>query len=932
MIIKLVTKGLIQDKIRFTLAVFGVAASTGLIIWSLGLTETTAHQSREKVRRMTEPYNIWIATSPIGKNPTRRTRGAATRPSERQLKSTLPDELVRRVKTAEMVELVEPFKVVNATLDYRPDGRVMQGPPLVAGIVHAKNSGCPYAEAKVDGRWPDPHSAELEAAVCSAIFTPRRLAPPEIGSDLVLITATGALTVKITAIVDYPESIPGFPTVFTTAGAMRQLYKDEKIVLEPDLLLCRVNPGSEGKFLKQISESMPSEFATSYHIAGRSDVEKRHISDKQRNFKRQAPLLLTLSILTALCMMMNALTIGVRQRLRSLALLRSAGMTRSQVTAVIIAEGFLVAFLGWLFGSLGGWAILKLFVKSAPETFPSGAALGWLSLLQVGIGVTLTMLLSLCWPCRRVMLIRPLDALNEQAHEQYQIKPIKTLLGAIMMFPMLALALPLDISPMSRSIIMLMVGIPIHIIGMIFVLPAFIRVTEMIFVPAIARVLKLDSSLIRHRLSGNITQTTGMVLTLAVGLGTFTAIHIWGSSLTKPFLPSQEFPDVIVSILPGGVPRDSVAEISTLPGVAHGKCVPIEVLQLPLAPESKDENKRAEIFKNAQNALLFGVNPEIAFGGAPETALAPFRFSQGARRTAVTKLQDGRHCLITKMYSRASGLGVGDTLYLSKPHFSSDNPKNRKTPDVQSKLRIEDSTLSLKIAGVVDLNWHLVTSRAHLRGRNGMPGFTTGPVFVAESVVREVSGNPNITYFLWTNLSDEYRALGALAGGSKLESDIRQKLSISTDSTVRVHHRDEIEDGTVSHSADLLNDMARAPFWSLIVLSTGIITLLIASYHATARETAVMRAIGLTRDQLGRILFSEALLVAICGIIFSIICGFCIGWTFTGWTRAWMPFEGLPVSLSIPWRTILKGTSFAFFLCAIMAFPPIFYLVRKNPT
>ena len=54
------------------------------------------------------------------------------------------------------------------------------------------------------------------------------------------------------------------------------------------------------------------------------------------------------------------------------------------------------------------------------------------------------------------------------------------------------------------------------------------------------------------------------------------------------------------------------------------------------------------------------------------------------------------------------------------------------------------------------------------------------------------------------------------------------------------------------------------------------------------------------------------------------------GWTFTGWTRAWMMFGGLPVSLSIPWGVILQGVGFAFALCIAMAVPPILWLVRKQ--
>jgi hypothetical protein len=211
-----------------------------------------------------------------------------------------------------------------------------------------------------------------------------------------------------------------------------------------------------------------------------------------------------------------------------------------------------------------------------------------------------------------------------------------------------------------------------------------------------------------------------------------------------------------------------------------------------------------------------------------------------------------------------------------------------------------------------------------------MPMGTMGPVFVSEADARRLSGNRGRTSFLWLNLSEAYRAKGALAAGQLLEQEIRAALRVGDENTVRVHHRDEIEDGTVARGAQLIGDMARAPFWSLVVLSTGVITLLIASFQSSAKSFAVMRAVGMTRGQLGRLLLGEAVLTGLCGIALSLVSGFCIGWTFTGWTRAWMPFGGLPLSLSVPWGLILRGVGFAFALCVAMAVPPIVWLVRRE--
>ena len=966
MIVKLVLKSLQHEKVRFITATLGVAAATGLVVWSLGLTMTSMGQSREKVRHMTAPYSCWVSTGKVGVKMDRMAMGAMMRPSREQMMAGIPSNVVAAVQALPAVESTLACKVLRTTLDFRPDGKVMQGPPLMASMTLAAASGCPYAEAKITGTWPDPESEEPVAAVCSAVFSPRKLTPPPLGSTLVMLTPSGTVTVKICALIDFPEAVSGFPTAFASIGAMKQAMGGIFDPL-PNLLLCQLRSGASAKAVKDAvakldppaKEGEPS--STLCSTVDRKEVESQFSSDKLQNFKRQAPLLLTLSVLTALCMLINALTVGVEQKLRVLALLRAAGMTTRQVAHVVTLEGVVIAFSGWLFGLLGGWAILTVFVSRTADAFPEGVSLGWVTLVCSAAGVALITAVSLHWPCRRAMRIRPLDVLVEDQNEDKPLSWKRALLGFLLLFPMLVFVLPLHMTAMVRSVLLLTVGMPLHIIGLLLFLPFFVRIVERLTCPAVSAVLGLDPRLLHRRISRHFSRTAGMVITLAIGLGSFSAIHIWGGSMMAPFIPSHEFPDVIVSLLPNGMSGDVAQKVSKLDGVDRGRCLSIEATQFFLTDTLTARVERVSgKAPMSPNVLLFGADPLVAFGG--DHPLAPFRFVAGERQAAADALAKGGSCIITKMFARETGLGVGDDLSIVKNNprrggrggpgggrpggfgggpggaggsgmggpggFGGGRPGGLSMGPGMGGGPVQTETL--KIVGVADLNWHLISSRAQLRGRNNMPGGTMGPVFVSEADARRISGNADTTCFLWLNLNESYRALGALPACQRLEGEIRQALEVGDDNTVRLHHRDEIEDGTIAHGNNLIGDMARAPFWSLIVLATGIITLLIASFQASAKEIAVMRAVGMTRGQLGRMLFGEAMMIGLCGIVLSLISGFCIGWTFTGWTRAWMMFGGLPISLSVPWLIILQGVGFAFLLCAVMAVPPIIWLVRKQ--
>lgn len=952
MILKLVLKSLQHEKARFATAALGVAAATGLVVWSLGLAVTSAGQSREKVRRMSEPYSCWVSTGGVGIRMDRKAlmkrpgRAPFAQPTE-----MLPAELVSAVQALPEIKAATPFKTIRTVLDFRPGGRVLQGPPLMTVMTLAPTSGCPYAAATVTGRWPDPASDEPEAAVCTAVFTPRRLEAPPLGSSLVLITPSGTVSVKITALIDFKETVQGFPTSFATLGAMKQALGGP-FDPTPNLLLCQLRGGADGKGVKAVTAKLsplepqvavpgqtevpvPTPICTAVE---RKDVESGYSSDKLQNFKRQAPLLLTLSVLTALCMLINALTVGVEQKLRVLALLRAAGMTSKQVSRVVMLEGAAIAFTGWTIGLTAGWALLVVFVSRTPDAFPEGVFLGWMTPLCSAAGVALVAAASLYWPCRRAMRIRPLDVLTEPSSDAQPLSWRRALLGFALLFPMLVFVLPMHITAMTRSVLLLAVGIPMHVTGLLLVLPFFVRLMERAASPAVSAALGLDPHLLRRRISRHFARTAGMVITLAIGLGAYASIHIWGSSMMAPFIPSREFPDVIVSLLPNGVPNGvpngAAEKVSKLEGVEGGRCLSLEAAQVYLSDALTAQVVRVSgKAPTSPNVLLMGAEPQVAFGG--QKPLAPFKFVEGDRQKAAGALAAGGACVITKMFARETGLHVGDELVIIKrPPLRGGGRRGGADGSAQPRPPVGGGgpvqTEALKIVGVADVNWHLITSRAQLRGRNNMPGGTMGPVFVSEADARRLSGNAETTSFLWLNLSEPYRKMGALQGSQLLEAQIRKALAVDEANTVRVHHRDEIEDGTIAHGSQLIGDMARAPFWSLIVLSTGLITLLIASFQASAKEIAVMRAVGMTRNQLGRMLLGEALLVGLCGIVLSLVSGFCIGWTFTGWTRAWMMFGGLPVSLSIPWGIILQGVGFAFALCIAMAVPPIYWLVRKQ--
>ena len=395
----------------------------------------------------------------------------------------------------------------------------------------------------------------------------------------------------------------------------------------------------------------------------------------------------------------------------------------------------------------------------------------------------------------------------------------------------------------------------------------------------------------------------GMLIAFACGFGAFVAVEVWGSSLMSAFVPSKEWPDAIVSILPGGVSAFDIEKVqSGVKGVR--KIHELAPLQVNLEP-LEELPQRGSGMKQYRNALLLGSD-----------WLPEFRFVAGTREEAEKAIREGDNCIITEMMARARKLKLGDDLKL----------------DCGRGLK-----MALKIVGLVDLNWHMVTSRGLVRGLNRMPVNTDGPVFVSFDTVEACDARPPMMVkmtHLWLDYEPEFlKEHGAFEAGRIVEREIVEALGMMTEeieeNAVRLHSRDEVADGTLAHGVEIIGSMAKVPFIFILVIALGFVAMLVASADSRKREFRVLRAVGATKGQLAQVLIGEALKVAGWGILIGLFGGALVGWLCTAGTRAAMANWGIPPSFAVPLVTIAKGAVGAVVFALIVAVPTSMAIVRK---
>ena len=437
-------------------------------------------------------------------------------------------------------------------------------------------------------------------------------------------------------------------------------------------------------------------------------------------------------------------------------------------------------------------------------------------------------------------------------------------------------------------------------------------------VAAVASVLALRSALAVRPLEAVSKRMPrkrhfGMLVAFACGFGAFVAVEVWGASLMSAFVPSKELPDAIVSILPGGV---SSFDIEKLQGKIEGvrrihELAPLQVNFDPLeemAQRGKFAGGRRG--KAYRNALLLGSD-----------WLPALKFVAGDYESATNAIFSGDACVVTEMMARARGLKLGDSLRLDAGHG----------------LKV-----ALKIVGIVDCNWHMVTSRALVRGLNRMPPNTDGPAFVSFDTVEACDPRPapmvNMTH-VWLDYEPDFLAAhGAFEAGRLVEKAVVEALGgayrMDEDeqifgNAVRLHSRDEVADGTLAHGNDIIGSMARVPFIFIAVISLGFIAMLVASTDGRRREFAVLRAVGATRLQLAAELAKEALKTALGGIALGLPGGALVGWLFTSGTRAAMANWGIPPNFAVPGLVVAEGALGAVVFALAIAIPAALVIVRR---
>ncbi|MDO4550545.1 MAG: ABC transporter permease [Planctomycetia bacterium] len=379
-------------------------------------------------------------------------------------------------------------------------------------------------------------------------------------------------------------------------------------------------------------------------------------------------------IVASVFIIFMTLNMDVSERTRYFGLLRTIGLARWQVAFCVLAEGVLLGISGWFLGMVSGWILLEYLTFCAHGQWIFIPLSGTNILLAFLCTVAATVMASVV-PALRASFIRPVESM-ERGKFRFTVKKLAfaALVGVILLVVMpMIVFLPMDRE--VRRILFGTVGTLCFGLGFLLFFPWTIFLTEKMGAPILARIFGFHPLFLKNQLVSNQLRTLMTAIILSLGLGLYTALMIWSSSMMYRFLVLEDsIPTALVRVDEMLASEETRIAIQNMLGVNSARFMEVMVAQ-PMLEETVAK-KIEDCGAMSPSVVVLGINPDQAYGTTDP--LMKLHFVEGSREEVLKEMSVGdcpRVCVVTSELRDNGGLHIGDFLRLSLPESTQEKPK-----------------------------------------------------------------------------------------------------------------------------------------------------------------------------------------------------------------------------------------------------------------
>ncbi|WP_433889832.1 ABC transporter permease [Streptomyces sp. CA-111067] len=689
----------------------------------------------------------------------------------------------------------------------------------------------------------------------------------KIGDQLRIIAAPGDFHVTVSGVVTFKTTNPGAMLIYVDTPTAQS-----RLLGKSDAYTTFNLTAAKGVSDEQLKADVQASIGNGYKIHTAAEQKKENKDDLGSflNFMKYAMLgFAGISLLVGIFLIVNTFSMLVAQRTREIGLMRALGSSRRQINRSVLIEAVLLGVTGSVLGIGGGIGLaiglMKLMGKAGLKLETSDLTIkATTPVIGLVIGVVVTVV-SAYIPARRAGKISPMAALRDAGTPaDAKAGRIRAAVGILVCAAgVLALVGAAQASKASTGGSLLGLGVLLTLIGFVIVGPLLAGVIVRAVSAVLLRFFGPVGRLAERNALRNPRRTGATASALMIGLALVAGMSVVGSSMVASANDQ----------LDKSVGADFIVQVGD-----NGS--------QPLTPGVEKALRGASDIEHFTQYTL--VNAKITLPSGKTT-------TKSLSAADPTYAQDLRIATTAGKLSNAYGSNA-----MSVPEgFAKDN--HLKIGDVLPVAMVGGTPAKLRVAAITSDD----TAIEH------------GSMFINIATARQ--------YLAPDKMPADFMLFAKAQSGKTDQAYASLKASVKQFPQVDVRNQADYKKLVHDQVSQLLTMIYVLLALAIVVAILGVVNTLALSVVERTREIGLMRAIGMSRRQMRRMIRLESVVIALFGALVGL--GLGLGWGSTG--QQVLASQGLGI-LSVPWATIIAvfiGSAVVGLLAALM---PAFRAGRMN--
>ncbi|MEU6538256.1 FtsX-like permease family protein [Streptomyces sp. NPDC047000] len=688
----------------------------------------------------------------------------------------------------------------------------------------------------------------------------------KLGDRIGLISAVGTHTARISGIAKFDVTNPGAAMFYLdTPTAQRALVGRTGVYTNVEVM------AAGGVTQTQLKKNVAASLGGDYRVrTGKeiADANQKSVASFMDVMKYALLGFAGIALLVGIFLIVNTFSMLVAQRTRELGLMRAIGSSRKQVNRSVLVEALLLGVVGSVLGVGAGVGIavglMKLMSQMGMELSTDDLTVAWTTpVVGVVLGVVVTVLAAYL-PARRAGKVSPMAALRDAGTPaDGRAGAVRAVLGLLLTAGgAYGLYLAATADKAATGSGWLALGVVLSLLGFVAVGPLLAAGVVRVLGAVLLRVFGPVGRLAERNALRNPRRTGATGAALMIGLALVACLSVVGSSMIASAM--DQFDKTV------GTDFIVVNDSGVL-----------------ITPEATRAVKRTPGLTHVteyRNIAADFTTPDGKTVKGQDLAAADPTYADDLRaETADGKLADAYRpdsMSVHEKFAEAHGIHLGSTI-----------------------------SVAFKDGATARLTVRAITKSDVMIDK--------GSMYTATSTLEKYvpADKLPLDQILFANAEPGQQAAAYKALKSALHDYPQYLVRDQTD--YKQSFKDQI--------AQLLNMIYGLLALAIIVAILGVVNTLALSVVERTREIGLMRAIGLSRRQLRRMIRLESVVIALFGALLGL--GLGMGWGAAA--QKLLALQGLNM-LDIPWPTITAVFLGSAFVGLFAALVPAFRAGRMN--